>query len=197
MKLFNCGLSKTGTTSIVSALKILNIPSVHSADIGIRIQQWCLHGARAGSPPPPELTQYDGFADGPLWTVTLDLLETIPDCKVIITDRDFDSWLNSAAIHVLANRLGATPGNLKQFHADLWEQDYKRAHTIYDVAFERYPNRVLRMNLESGDGWGRLCPFLGILSPPGEPFPFENTSIERLERMLFILKQKAAAHVSR
>jgi hypothetical protein len=44
--------------------------------------------------------------------------------------------------------------------------------------FARRPQDLLIMDLEAGDGWDELCPFLGCAAPR-RPFPVKNRSRDR------------------
>ncbi|WP_295888478.1 sulfotransferase, partial [uncultured Thiohalocapsa sp.] len=90
MKIFCIGLSKTGTTSLTEALKILGYDAVHwyatkhafryTDDGGIDID-WDF------------FERHDAFADTPIARIYPQLDERYPDAKFILTLRDEDAWL--------------------------------------------------------------------------------------------------------
>jgi hypothetical protein len=55
-------------------------------------------------------------------------------------------------------------------------QKYIAAYERHHADVRRYfagRSDLLEMDLTAGDGWDKLCPFLG-LDPPGEPFPHDH-----------------------
>jgi hypothetical protein len=50
----------------------------------------------------------------------------------------------------------------------------KKYHEHNDRVLHSIPaNQLLVMNISDGDGWEKLCPFLGVATPI-HPFPHEN-----------------------
>lgn len=81
-KIFNIGLSRTGTKSFIKAMTILGVKAKHLPD-----KQTLLTG------------NYDCYADIPCYAYHQSLLKLYPNSKVIATIRSLDSWLHSCQIH--------------------------------------------------------------------------------------------------
>lgn len=63
------------------------------------------------------------------------------------------------------------------------ESLYKRAYLQHNEAVTARvrPDRLLIMDIAAGDGWEKLCPFLGI-SVPSVPFPYTNRTRAFVDR---------------
>ena len=101
------------------------------------------------------------------------------------TVRDADKWFDSTQATIFAPGSGAlAPGPAQTFfqtvvgvfgdriHDRAFMTDYFRRHTeavIAEVPAERL------LVFEVGEGWDRLCPFLGV-PVPAEPYPSENST---------------------
>jgi hypothetical protein len=128
-----------------------------------------------------------------------DFLQAYPDAKVILTTRDPDAWWKSmqATIHTLAGR--------KQLELAKWldPKDFGALLTFFRLilseTFRCNPLRVTednakgrflahyenvrqavpsdkRLEYRVGEGWERLCEFLGKDIPQGVAFPKKNDS---------------------
>jgi len=169
MKVFCVGLSKTGTNSIIDALKKLGYSTCHCPDI---------HRVLIVS------DKVDAIADSTV-APYMQMLDRIwPDAKFILTVREEEAWLDSCRRH-FAVRL--PPEILWDIHkwnrlavwgrVDYDEETFKqisRAH-IENVLeyFKDRPEKLLVMDICSGEGYENLCPFLG-LPILDERFPHGN-----------------------
>ncbi len=82
-KIFGIGLSRTGTTSLNNALKILGFKSVHfDPRLYDNINT-------------PIINNFDAFTDNPIPLIYKKLDTLIPDCRFILTTRNIEGWLNS------------------------------------------------------------------------------------------------------
>jgi len=175
MKIFGIGLSRTGTTSLCDALRILGISSCH---FPTTIEPILTHGAVVDTP----------IALGYPF---LDIM--FPGSKFILTDRDEKDWLCSCELFWETNLKRQT-----EFCSKLHEALYgtthfveakfleaKRRHTTAARAY--FSNRqrdFLEIRICDGDGWQHLCSFLG-LPMPAVRFPHENKSrINNLPKIL-------------
>jgi hypothetical protein len=119
--------------------------------------------------------------------------EEYPDSKFILTVRDIDAWLESTKRHfrgveredrVVGDILyseahwmrAAVYGTLK-WDRSVFRQRYYTHHTAVMNYFKGRDN-LLVMDICAGDGWEKLCPFLG-LDIPNRRFP-DNVTAERL-----------------
>jgi hypothetical protein len=188
-KVFGVGLSKTGTSSLTEALERLGIRSIHYPHDARTLQE-----LRAGDYRLSILREYQAVLDIPVAPFYAQLDHAWPGSRFILTVREREAWLRSCEVHW---RL------LMQW----WENfpDFKRAHefvsacTYGTIAFSRErfgwvydthlrnvrayfaerPDDFLEMDICGGEGWERLCPFLGM-EAPGAPFPHANEWMHRL-----------------
>lgn len=202
-KVYGIGFSKTGTTTLSSAL----------GQLGYRT--WTGHWQK------PEnfyllalyihrdydalfrFSQYwNAFTDAP-WGGT-DLYEEIvrrtPNARFILTVRDPETWYTS--LHKLLTMFDLN----EESALDSYYRNgmYGSAHFfehVFDIrtlagnkrrminAFQAHNDRAIDflssnnaafavLNFEQGDEWNALCGFLGKSVPNGRPFPFENRSAD-------------------
>ena len=124
-----------------------------------------------------------------------DLILSYPSGKIILTNRDLDSWHASVSRTVLQSRLywlhGAlqyldwATGLVHPMRVKLWQ-------CMFDDNFQKNGKNAMKMHYEEvracakmqgreilemqlGDGWHELCGFLKISVPEG-PYPRENDS---------------------
>jgi hypothetical protein len=171
-KVFGIGLSKTGTLSLASALVILGYRTIHYP---MTMEQIDINDASM------DVTVSCRFDE-------LDSL--YPGSKFIFTIREMSSWLKSCEDHftrrilldLLSERTRALIVKARKgmygtefFDRDVFKDVYvKHTKKVYDYFRDR-PQDLLIMNICEGDGWSRLCPFLGH-SIPDAPFPHRNES---------------------
>ena len=186
-KVFCIGFHKTGTSTLDEALKILGYRV-----IGARDFRSDPNVAQTVIPKALELVpQYDAFQDNPWPIIYKELDLNFPNSKFILLLRDPDSWIKSQVSYFGVQEspmrkwiygVGWPEGNeaiyLKRFN------DHNREVQEY---FKERPQDLLVMDLAKGEGWDKLCPFLG-LDIPNEPFPHANKSKKRGKTEPFILK---------
>jgi len=190
LKVIGAGLGRTGTLSLKLALEHIGFgPCYHMTEVmgqaRKRMPQWfaVVNGA------PDWDAIFDGFAstvDYPTCTYWRELAAHYPDAKVILSDRDAESWYDSVRQTIFS------PGNIAAFidspvsefmrgavvgpfidHLDdrAWMTDYFnrwREEVIADLP----PERLLVHR--SAEGWEPLCAFLDVPVPP-EPYPRVNS----------------------
>lgn len=178
-RLPNCwglSLARTGMTSLCAALKVLGYDPVEQDPSFERLRE--IHAAAGG-------------------TVMLSfkyLDFVFPGSKFILTTRDVESWLRSMERSQQKN-----PRPIEGRHERIF-----RRMSLYDTvgfdavrlsgAFERHraelrryfadrPTDLLELDIAGGDGWERLCPFLGVPTPTAA-FPALNPAGRRSRRRL-------------
>ncbi len=174
-KIFGIGLSKTGTSSLHTALEILGYRSVHfPISMG-------------------EIEHHDAASDISISYRFKELDLLYPNSKFILTTRELNQWLDSCENHFYRQvNLSELPPRLRDFlcanrllnygttsyNRSIFEEAYQRH--IQDVKdyFTHRLQDLLIMNIE--EGWDRLCPFLGR-SIPDQAFPQENVACESLD----------------
>jgi hypothetical protein len=208
MKILGVGLSRTGTLSLHSAVKILGFSSLHFDTVR-------LNDIIDGSDAHPDFRRYDDIdavMDLPAAYFFEELIAAYPECKCILTIRDSDKWWRSICRHFNEHnpmppsdlalerrmkrkrmlrrclRLPDQDGgrdenllfriqlrNLVYGSAVAHEYIYKKKYREHEQRVRSVvpPDRLLVMDIPSGDGWPQLCPFLGV-PIPAVPFPHEH-----------------------
>jgi tetratricopeptide (TPR) repeat protein len=186
-KVFGIGLSRTGTTSLAAALTVLGLDTLHWSNplTGEVISE-------------DDLPLFDGFTDTPVSVRLEGLYERFPHARFVLTVRPFEDWARSMQ-ELMRRTIGArdfehlrskldAPGAVRYgsefcaINRELYTS-YATYREAYDVFHERVrrlfsdkPRECfLEMNFFAGDGWPKLCSFLG-LDVPAAPFPWENRS---------------------
>lgn len=181
-KIFGIGLSRTGTTSLNAALGQLGYHSIHWANP----MTMDLIGQE-------DFVLYDAFTDIPVCNQFEALYHAFPNSKFILTTRDPESWERSVTRHYF-NTVGhdtiasvsRSPSNRKfrdkaafvhqgVYGAfDNWLDAQEAYHRRVRAFFSDKPkDRFLEMNIVGGDGFEKLCAFLGVPAPE-KPFPKNN-----------------------
>jgi len=173
-KIFCIGFHKTGTSSLMKALRILGYRS-NKVELGVfnnpHIAQE-VYGIVAAL-----VEQYDAFGDNPWPIIYQELDQKYPNSKFILTLRSTQSWVAS-----MVKYFGATTTPMREWIYGAGNPAGNEA--IYAARFERHnrdvleyfrgrPDDLLVMNFAEGDGWESLCRFLGK-EIPAVPFPHVN-----------------------
>ena len=173
-RIFNIGLNRAGTTSLTEALNLLGIPSLHHKHDGVRLYDSMVANGRARRPLLHGLDQYQAFSDFAAHNLYRHLDRQYPYSKFILTIRELESWLDSRERKVEKNL--RSPGYQYAFRS-VDREGWTKQRTEYLAELERHFNRrpgdLLCIDIPAGEGWEKLCPFLG-LPVPDVPFPFMN-----------------------
>lgn len=184
-KIFGVGLSKTGTTSLYAACDLLGYRAGtyrHMRRLGL--EKWFHQDVRA-----EDLAPYQALTDLPIPVFYPQLDQAFPESRFILTVRDVDAWLVSAEKYwrmldrrdrrlrarwtglVRYSRMArlATYG-MVAFSADRFRDVYERHVREVKRYFRDRPGDLLVLDLCGGEGWEKLCPFLGRPAPAA-PFP--------------------------
>ncbi|MHA1948297.1 MAG: sulfotransferase family protein [Candidatus Thorarchaeota archaeon] len=189
-KIFGLGFSKTGTSTLNHALKILGYKSCHYPNDSHTCNQ---------------LRDKRFFLDIMKTNDALTDIQTVPfykqfedlyDCKFIMTTRDKDKWLKSITNHFNYHHAKApvskninTMTEMSKFilplvfdKPSLWSKDhfskiYKEHLKGCRKHFENKFN-YLEIDICGGEGWETLCPFLDKPIPKRQ-FPHEGKSTYR------------------
>ncbi|KAJ3579751.1 hypothetical protein NPX13_g816 [Xylaria arbuscula] len=229
----HAALFRMGTTSLASAYRTLGYEVHHGVD-DLRGNPWPLieQAAEATWPSIPGATQRQPFTRDDwdtLWGSKYDivtdlaspfvpeLIKAYPDAKVIVVQRDFDSWwpsFRSQLLTTLFTHPLVNIGLLYEWHVNGIRAGYamRKVHFGFFGArnleeieanaretYERYfetvrkmvpPERRLEYKME--DGWGPLCAFLGK-EVPDVPFPRLNVrrNYSKAERRKYRIKKTA------
>ena len=207
------GYSRTGTLTMHSALTILGYPSpyhfssiydnVRDSDGWIDLLNIKYEGA--GSKPAVTKDDFDALlghcgavTDIPAILFAAELIAFYPDAKIVLVERDIDSWyaswsafLDSAmnpTMPMLAKldksvlgriaRIGGRGTNLlvgSARTADAAKARSKEEYRKHYALVRSLAPKERLLEFKLSDGWGPLCEFLGK-EVPREPFPHVNDS---------------------
>ena len=171
-KVFCIGFHKTGTSTLDVALQKLGYRvkgSVHTKDPDIADKVYDLAHTL--------VPQYDAFQDNPWPVLYKEMDEAYPGSKFIMTIRSSESWIRSQVKDFATTDtpmrqwiygVGHPQGNEERF-----VQRYERHNREVVEYFKNRPDDFIVMDLPGGDGWEKLCDFLGH-DVPDEPFPHAN-----------------------
>jgi hypothetical protein len=163
-KIFGIGASKTATSSLGKAFRMMGFSHIGWNEL---LEQkytaedyQYLYGV---------VESYDSFEDTP-WNsdefyMRLDL--RFPRSKFILTIRDTASWIRSYTTY-----FKPLVPNVEEQREQLMEA-YERRNRGVLAYFAHRPDDLLVLNICDGEGWEKLCPFLGC-SVPAAPFPHKN-----------------------
>lgn len=204
-RIFGIGYPKTATSSLAKALAILDYRSVH--DPYDLLPRFFPEELKNFNYDPAVLDDHDAFT-GIVCLIYKELDQAYPGSRFILTVRDEKKWLKSLRGH-LSNKSRTTRMDeetplrpfvrSKFFNGDEWfiedrAENYRTAvqqHNQEVMEYFKGRDDLLVMNIEEGDGWDKLCTFLGR-SIPDKPFPWKNKrSLRRsLRRSIKYWKRK-------
>jgi hypothetical protein len=175
VKVFVVGLSKTGTSTLHQMLSTLGyrvcgprkdlLARVRAGEIS------CVNGV---------LDEYDAFEDWP-WPLTYKHVheQLGPGAKFVLSLRSStDKWLASVTEHALRTDPTKSMRLSYRYYRPFGREDeiremYERHNEDVRRYFRPHPNQLLEFSLEKGDGWDKLCGFLGE-DAPSLPVPHAN-----------------------
>ena len=168
-KVFCIGLSKTATASLTQAMKIL----------GYKTKHYLLN-------PDVDLTvvNHDFVSDMPIQTRYKEYDKKYPGSKFILTVRNKESWLKSCSKHFrdlvrdknsLRYKYRIEQTGIDGYDEDVFSKTYDQHIEEVKEYFKNREVDLLIIDICAGDGWDKLCEFLGK-EVPKQPFPKENVS---------------------
>lgn len=174
-KVFGIGLNKTGTISLHHALETLGYRSLHWGGPDVRFAVEA--NAAAGRPLLTGLDDHDAYSDIFALSERFDVLDAqYPGSRFVLTTRPVDDWVESRRKHVLRNReraaAGEYTGTFLEIEPDAWRAEFA-AHHARVAAYFAGRHDLLTFRITEGDGYERLCAFLGE-AIPAEPFPHRH-----------------------
>ena len=207
LKVLGAGFGRTGTLSLKRALEELGFGLCHHMYEVRQIPQqvdWWLSAAKGGTQNWDAIFKdFSSQVDWPASFFWKDLSAHFPDAKVILTDRDPESWYESISKTILpATEIGRIedpdPVNRKAsemiyqivlqniFNGQLGDRDYAikrfldhRAEVIDTIPADRL------LVYKVGAGWDSLCDFLQT-QIPDTPFPVGNSVSEFRARKQYL-----------
>ncbi len=171
-KVFGIGFHKTGTKSLAAALQHLGYRvtgpnGVDNPNISRDVYKMAFGLA----------DMYDAFQDNPWPILYKELDEKYPDSRFILTLRPTEQWIRSLVQHFGTVR---TPmrewiygAGCPQGNEDVYISRYEGHNREVLEYFRDRPDDLLVFRLTEGDGWEKLCTFLGKEIPTVD-FPHVN-----------------------
>jgi len=216
LKIINVGLFRMGTKSMAHAYQILGFRTHHGLLEDVFDTPWTRieEAAEATWPSVPggqarrpfERADWDELWGSEYEAVTdlaspfaLNLIKAYPEAKVVVVQREFDSWWNSFQQQILDSVMMPPPMDaigsfifsyilknraphamkkvvLGLFGARTKEECAANARRVYDAYYQEVRELVpaeRRLEYRLGDGWEPLCRFLGV-DVPKVDFPRVN-----------------------
>lgn len=132
----------------------------------------------------PKETDFDAMTDLSVARFYRELDESFPNSKFILTVRDESAWLNSCSKFFAKGthqffkwrQVSVDMYGVESYSQTAFQDAYARHISNVRSYFNNRPNDLLVMNIPAGDGWEKLCPFLGK-PVPDRPFPKTNATL--------------------
>jgi hypothetical protein len=179
-KVFCIGFHKTGTTSLERALEYLGYRVTGRKRVrSVRTMEELFAACCELIP------RYNAFQDNPWPLFYRELDQRYPGSKFILTRRPAHAWLQSQLKH-----FGSRSSRMRELiygagyplgNEAVYLERYNRHNAEVLAYFRDRPGDLLDIDLTAGEGWDKLCPFLGH-PLPAVPFPCSNTAQDRLQR---------------
>ncbi|MGF1492450.1 MAG: sulfotransferase family protein [Microcoleaceae cyanobacterium] len=183
MFIFGIGLSKTGTSSLSAGLEYLGYPCSHWGypQSALRYEAGKLQVNLSKL-----LVEFHAYTDTPVARIFKLLDSAFPNSKFVLTVREENAWFESYSRWIgPEGKSHLTPGFSEYLHRDLYGSSspdrelniaaFKSFNQSVIEHFRDRPSDLLVMNIVEGEGWEKLCSFLGK-PVPDLPFPRENVS---------------------
>jgi hypothetical protein len=169
-KVWGIGLSRTGTTTLAYALEILGFKSGHFVL-------------------PRYFDNYDAVTDVTVSVRYKDLDRRYPGSKFILTTREIEGWLASYERHIRRRQIPKCDSEWLDeilhcrrtlygtigFDPELCRRSFHRHNNEVTDYFMNRDVEFLQMDIIAGDGWDKLCEFIGH-PRPSATFPWKNSS---------------------
>lgn len=174
IKVFCIGFHKTGTSSLQRALAALGYRV--TGPNGIRDKDIAENALQLAHRVVP---YYDAFQDNPWPVLYREMDKAYPGSKFILTTRDSEEWFSSQLSH-----FGEKSTPMREWiygkgfpsgNAEAYIERYERHNHEVCEYFRGRSEDLLVMDLAIGDGWRKLCNFLGH-EVPSQPFPHTNSA---------------------
>lgn len=169
-KIFGIGMSKTGTTTLGYCFEILGFTPRASFEPKLKKRLSQSNGVEDAL---RFAERYRSFEDSPWYLLYKELDHRFPGSKFLLTVRkDPLTYAKSSWEH--GKRRGTRVGQSYDVYIAEKVREYERHNKSVIEYFGDRPNDLLVLCWEKGDGWERLCEFLGVPVPPGIQIPHAN-----------------------
>ena len=201
MQLLGVGFGRSGTMSLKGAIEELGFPCFHMIDLIVGenrerdLQGWI----KVADGEPVDWDEvfgpWEATVDWPAASRWQELIEFYPDVPVLLNHRDFDGWYKSVENTILAVKLAAQAGEMKEdanrpgpapelwgvIEKLIWQGDFQGKFQDREWTRQMYYDRIetIRSTVDSErlidwelgrDGWEPICEKLGV-PVPDKPFP--------------------------
>ena len=204
MEVICAGYAKTGTKSLAKALRYLGLTVFDWEEQTFDFLDHWVDVFQNGTKPDVKRVyqRADAVVDMPGYFFFEEILEAFPDCKVILSERDEDSWIKSFVnqmesmhaarskmesmlsptarkMYYLVNSFGdATFGSRNPEFTYLFRKRYRiHNHRVKSIV---PADKLLVYNVKQG--WKPLCDFLEC-EVPSIAFPHENVKAKMVETL--------------
>ena len=176
-KVFCIGFQKTGTKTLAAALRTLGYKVTGPNGVmDPRIQDTVHTRVRN------LVRLFDAFQDNPWPVLYRELDHEYPGSKFVLSVRSPEAWIKSVVGHFgtfeTPMRKWIYGAGYPRGNEAIYLRRYETHNAEALAYFEHRPNDLLVMDVVAGDGWEKLCPFLGKIAP-AVPFPHVNSAGDR------------------
>lgn len=196
LKVVGSGLGRTGTLSLKHALEQLGFgPCHHMIEVFGHPQSMPLWVAAGEGQGDWDLIfrDYAAAVDYPTAAFWREIAAHFPEAKVVHSTRNPDSWFDSTQATIFApgsfadNPPPAAKAFFDAFTGPMAGRVHDRAFMIdhfrrHEAQVRATISRDRLLVFEAGEGWDRLCAFLGV-PVPDTPFPSANSRAEFVSRV--------------
>ncbi|TVY80468.1 hypothetical protein LSUE1_G004432 [Lachnellula suecica] len=214
MKVLILGLGRTGTASMRAAMQQLGyVDTYHMMSASIEnppdslMWHQALKAKYDGVGVPYTRADWDqllghcqAVCDWPAIAFAPELIKAYPEAKVVLTNRDVDSWHASTMrtvywrvtdpelrmLSYVSWAAGMYYPMLKKFFDTFFEGDFpNKGKDVFQRHYQEVRDLVPKENLlefKVTDGWEPLCEFLGERVPLGDKFPNVNDNSDFVSR---------------
>jgi len=191
LQVIGAGYGRTGTMSLKLALEQLGFgPCHHMVEVvghPETVPLW-LDAAEGRGDWDRIFKDYRAAVDWPTATFYKELADHFPEAKVILTERDPESWFRSTQATIFSFPIEEEPQDpwqrmVQRVVGDLFDLDMHNRDKLIAV-YKAHNARVREvipadrlLVYEVAQGWEPLCAFLGVPVPPG-PMPKVNSTDE-------------------
>jgi hypothetical protein len=176
-KVFGIGFHKTGTTSLAKALSYLGYRVTGPNGVNNPNIAKDVCGMAFGL-----ANKFDAFQDNPWPILYKELDDKFPDSKFVLTIRSTSDWIKSVVTHFGEDETPMREWIYGVAHPKgneaIYVERYERHNREVVEYFKDREKDLLILDIARGQGWEKLCPFLGKRIP-AVPFPCANTALER------------------
>lgn len=174
-KVFGIGFHKTGTSTLASALHKLGYNVCGAKN---EMAQDLINGNFQKFISLAE--GFDAFEDDPWHLLFKEMDEAFPNSKFVLTQRDVDAWYKSCLNHFYEDTTPIRDFMYGNGAPNDNESKFKEVYLAHQEQVKNYfkdrPDDFLIIDFTKGEGWEKLCPFLGV-EIPQEAIPHANKGL--------------------